>query len=76
MLSLHEQTVLRTYRKYLITPGQMLCFSGPDLERHQAILEQMSDSELLIKESFKGGYSLTEIGFSAMKELPQDFSEV
>ena len=55
MLSRSEQSVLRTYREYLITPGQMLCFSGQDLERHRTTLEQMSDKELLVKEAFKGG---------------------
>lgn len=70
MLSRREQTVLNTYRRYLIKPGQMLCFSGPDLERHRTTLEQLSDKELLEKESFKGGYSLTPAGFSAMKDLP------
>ena len=72
MLSTREQTVLQTYRKYMIRPGQMLCFSGQDLERHKATLEKMSKSELLVKESFKGGYSLTAAGFSAMKNLPLD----
>ena len=75
MLSTHEQSVLRTYRKYMIKPGQMLCFSGPDLERHKATLERMSKSELLVKESFKGGYSLTPAGFSAMKHLPQNSAD-
>lgn len=68
MLSTSERRVLGTYREYLITPGQMLCFSGPDLERHRATLEQMSDKKLLVKEAFKGGYSLTQAGFSAMKD--------
>ena len=67
MLSPKEERVLLTYREYRITPGQMLCFSGQDLERHGKTLELMSTKELLVKESFKGGYSLTEAGFSAMK---------
>ena len=68
MLSSSERRVLRTYREYLITPGQMLCFSGQDLERHRATLDLMSDKKLLVKEAFKGGYTLTQTGFSAMKE--------
>lgn len=68
MLSNSEKRVLRTYREYHIRPGQMLCFSGQDLERHRTTLEQMSDKELLVKETFKGGYSLTQAGFSAMKQ--------
>ena len=67
MLTTSEQRVLQTYREYRITPGQMLCFSGQDLERHGKTLELMSDKELLVKESFKGGYSLTQAGFSAMR---------
>ncbi|MCA9101250.1 MAG: hypothetical protein R3C10_25250 [Pirellulales bacterium] len=68
MLSESEQNVLRTYREYLISPGEMLCFSGQDLERHSATLERLIDKKLLIKETFKGGYSLTNAGFSAMRQ--------
>lgn len=64
-----EEKVLRTFRQYLMTPGQMLCFSGPDLAKHKAALQRMSDRDLLREEKFKGGYSLTSAGFSAMKEI-------
>ena len=67
MLSKSEKKVLRTYREYHITPGQMLCFSGQNLERYHATLELMSDKQLLVRESFKGAYSLTKSGFSAMR---------
>ena len=50
-----------------MTPGQMLCFFGPDLEKHQAALQNMTAKELLVKEQFKGAYSLTRSGFEAMK---------
>lgn len=46
----------------------MLCFYGPDLEKHQAALTTLTEKELLVKERFKGGYSLTQAGFVAMKE--------
>lgn len=69
LLSAAERQVLDTYRKYLITPGQMLCFSGPDWERNKQTLEHMSSRELLSKESFHGGYSLTQAGFAAMNEV-------
>lgn len=69
MLSTAERQVLNIYRQYLITPGQMLCFSGPNLERNQRTLELMSVKDLLSKESFDGGYSLTKDGFAAMKEV-------
>jgi len=66
LLSTSEQRVLRTFRQYLITPGQMLCFSGPSLEQDKGALGLLSEKELLIKEKFKGGYSLTQAGFAAM----------
>ncbi|QDS97025.1 hypothetical protein [Adhaeretor mobilis] len=68
MLTVAERRVLDTYQEYLITPGQMLCFSGPNLERDKETLELMSEKELLTKESFRGGYSLTRSGFAAMKD--------
>jgi hypothetical protein len=49
-------------------PGKMLCFSGPDLERYNSALNQMTDKKLLAKEKFKGGYSLTRAGFAAMED--------
>ena len=67
LLSTSEQRVLGTFRKSLLTPGEMLCFSGPNLEQDRSTLDQMSDKELLLKEKFKGGYSLTPAGFAAMK---------
>ena len=51
-----------------MTPGKMLCFSGPNLERCSADLSRMTDNKLLVKEKFKGGYSLTRAGFEAMLE--------
>ena len=68
LLTAAERQVLQAYQQYLITPGQMLCFFGPDLERKKATLERMSDKQLLARESFDGGYSLTKAGFVAMNE--------
>lgn len=68
LLSTSEQRVLRTFRDFLMTPGQMLCFSGPDLKQHKATLDVLADKELLVKEKFKGGYSLTRAGFAAMTD--------
>lgn len=62
-----EKTVLRTFEKYLVTPGKMLCFFGPNLERYNAALRKLTEKDLLIKEQFKGAYSLTHAGFAAMK---------
>ncbi|MGI9474530.1 MAG: hypothetical protein ACR2NZ_23535 [Rubripirellula sp.] len=68
MISKSEQRVLRTFHQYLMTEGKMLCFSGPDLERYSADLNRMTDKKLLVKEKFKGGYSLTRPGFEAMED--------
>ena len=64
-----ERRVLRTFREFLMTPGQMLCFSGPAFAKHKATLKRMSERDLLSKEKYKGGYSLTDAGFAAMKEI-------
>ena len=68
LLSKSEQRVLRTFRQFLMTPGQMLCFSGPNLEQDEAALDLLTERELLIKEKFKGGYSLTRAGFESMND--------
>ena len=51
-----------------MTPGKMLCFSGPELESFSVPLDELTNKGLLDEESFKGGYSLTVSGFAAMKE--------
>ena len=68
MLSKSEQRVFRAFRQYLMTPGQMLCFSGPDLKRDLETLDLLTEKKMLVKEKFEGGYSLTRAGFVAMKE--------
>ena len=68
LLSTSEQRVLRTFRQFLMTPGKMLCFSGSNLKQHKATLEFMTEKELLVKDKFKGAYSLTQAGFSAMND--------
>ncbi len=68
VLSKAELRVLSTFREYLMAPGRMLCFSGPNLERDRKALEALSEKKLLEKERFKGGYSLTQAGFAAMNE--------
>lgn len=69
MLTPAEQRALQTFRQFLMGPGQMLCFAGPNLERHRAALKQLTEKDFVVKEQFKGGYSLTETGFAAMKRL-------
>ena len=46
----------------------MLCFYGPSLKQDEAALERLADKELLVKEDFKGAYSLTKSGFLAMHD--------
>ncbi|MFP6676963.1 MAG: hypothetical protein VB878_17905 [Pirellulaceae bacterium] len=67
VLSRSEKTVLRTFRQYLVTPGKMLCFFGPNLEKHKTAFLRLTEKEFLVKERFKGAYSLTPAGFEAMK---------
>ncbi len=67
-LSLSEQAVLSVFRKYLMSPGKMLCFSHSELEAFDESLTQLTDKGLLAEESFQGGYSLTEAGFAAMRD--------
>ena len=67
-LNTSEQRVLRTFRRFRMSPGQMLCFSGPNLKQDKATLELLTDKDLLVKEKFQGGYSLTQAGFAAMND--------
>ncbi len=46
----------------------MLCFHGPNLSKYRAALQQLTEKQFLVKEQFKGAYSLTHAGFAAMKE--------
>ena len=69
MLSEPEQRVLRTFRRFMMTPSRMLCFSGPDLERNRAGLKRLQERDYLVAETFRGGYSLTREGFDAMKSV-------
>ncbi len=72
VLSRSEKTVLRTFRQYLVTPDRMLCFFGPNLEKHKAALQQLTEKDYLVKEHFKGAYSLTHAGFRAMKTCDKE----
>lgn len=69
VISPSEITVLRRFREYLMTPGVLLCFSGPDLDRYRPALRLLSQKKLIVREKFKGAYSLTQSGFDQMKSL-------
>ncbi len=45
----------------------MLCFYGPNLKKYQSALNQLTEKDMLVKERFSGGYSLTKSGYAAMK---------
>ena len=68
MHSAAEQRVFQHFRDFLMTPGKMLCFSGPNLERSRPTLKLLTQKKLLVKEKFNGAYSLTKEGFAAMQE--------
>ena len=59
--------MLKKFREFLMTPGRMLCFFGPDLEKHKAALGSMAEKGLIVEEEFKGAYSLTRSGFEAIQ---------
>ena len=65
-LSQAERAVLDVFRKYLMTPGKMLCFSQADLENFDAPLDQLTSKGLLVADQHQGGFSLSETGFAAM----------
>jgi len=59
---------MAAFRQFLVTPGKMLCFYGPNLKKYQGALELLTEKELLVEEKFLGGYSLTHAGFQAMRD--------
>ncbi len=68
-LSPEEHAVLSVFRKWLVTPGKMLCFATSDLKAFHLPLAQLTHKGLVVAEKFQGGYSLTESGFAAMNEM-------
>jgi hypothetical protein len=68
VLSASERTVLASFRQFLVTPGKMLCFYGPNLKKYEVALQVLTEKELLVEEKFRGGYSLTRAGFQAMND--------
>jgi hypothetical protein len=68
LLTKSERGVLETFRRFLMTPGVMLCFNGPHLAKHTSGLRTLTEKGFLVKESFRGGYSLTQAGYQAMRK--------
>lgn len=71
-LSPPEKRVLSLFRRYLMTPGKMLCLGSADLATYKTPLLQLTDKGLLVAESFQAGYSLTPSGFAAMENGARD----
>jgi sRNA-binding protein len=69
-LSSTQQAVLTVFRRFRMTPGQMLCFSRADAEVFRTPLAELTEDGLLVTERFSGGYSLTPTGFAAMQAIP------
>jgi hypothetical protein len=66
---------LGVFRKFLIVPGQMLCFNGPNLAKHRAALAELTEKGFLVKEQFSGAYSLTQAGFAAMNACEESLQQ-
>jgi hypothetical protein len=71
MLTNAEQAALNVFRSFMVGAGEMLCFQGPQLQKHGATLRQLTEKNYLIKEQFAGGYSLTRAGVEAMAAARQ-----
>ncbi len=65
-LSSAESAVFAVFRTYLARPGEMVCFPGPLAQQYAATLLKLTQRDLLVKESFAPGYSLTAAGYDAM----------
>ena len=68
-LSASEQRVLQVFRKFRVGPGQMLCLNSNDQKRFRSSLQKLLSKNVLVRETFKGAYSLTPEGFTVMREL-------
>jgi hypothetical protein len=65
-----QQAVLTVFRRFRMTPGQMLCFSRTDMEAFRTPLAELAHNGLVVAEKFSGGYSLTPAGFATMQAIP------
>ena len=67
-LSPADLSVLRVFKTYLMTPGKMLCFNSQDQEAYQLPLAHLTSLRMISPEQMKGGYSLTQMGYAAMRD--------
>lgn len=68
MLSRAELSVLSVFRSFLVKTGEMICFTGPQLQKYGPTLAGLAKKNLVVREHCAGGYSLTREGFVAMRE--------
>lgn len=62
-----ELAVFRVFRRFLMTPGRMLCFTPAEQATLGKALTSLTRQTLLNAEQFPGSYSLTRAGFLAMR---------
>ncbi|WDI40547.1 hypothetical protein [Bremerella sp. P1] len=67
MLSSTEITVLQSFRKFYMEPGEMLCFNGVDLIAKTPALDSLVTKRFLVREKFAGAFSLTRSGYAEMR---------
>jgi len=67
MLTIPEKTVMRRFREFQMQPGEMLCFNGLDLVAKTTALDSLVVKQLLVREKFVGGFSLTQAGYTKMR---------
>jgi hypothetical protein len=66
-LSRAERSVLAVFRTFLVKTGEMICFTGPQLQKYGPTLAGLAKKNLVVREHYAGGYSLTREGFVAMR---------
>ena len=66
-----ERRVFLAFRRYLMTPGHMLCFNPQEQGSLKKGLDSLLKRGFLVAESTKGAFSLTAEGYAAMKGSKQ-----
>ena len=62
-----DRLVLAAFRKFLMAPGEMLCFAGNEAVAMRSALQRLTSRGMLVAEKFPGAYSLTSAGFAMMQ---------
>ncbi len=66
-----ELKVFDHFRRYLMTPGAMLCLSAQEIESMSSGLNALVDRKMLELEGTRGAYCLTRSGFLAMRSVAE-----